>query len=145
QAFLAVKDIAYRGRPWLEQAALADFIAEGAYQSHVRRSRRLYTARRDALARALRRAFDAVELSGLSGGMHLAWHLPHRLPNARRLAALARERGIGVYPLEAAPAEAFGDARLRDRTLLIGYASVAEADIDRGIALLARAVTAAEG
>ena len=140
RAFLAVKDITYRGRPSLEQAALADFIAAGAYQSHVRRCRRLYTARRDALARALLRCFGKVDVSGLGGGMHLAWHLPPCMPSAGRLAALAAESGIGVYPIEAAPAEPFGDPRLRDRTLLIGYANVDDAAIDRGIALFARAI-----
>jgi GntR family transcriptional regulator/MocR family aminotransferase len=140
QAFLAAKSITYRGRACLEQAALADFIADGAHQSHVRRCRRLYAARRDALTRALRRSFGAVDISGLGGGMHLAWHLPRHLPNAQRSAALAEEAGIGVYPLEDAPAESFGDARLRDRTLLIGYASVDEASIGRGIAELAAAI-----
>jgi GntR family transcriptional regulator/MocR family aminotransferase len=140
EPFLRVKDIAYRGRPWLEQAALADFIAEGSYQSHIRRSRRLYTRRRDVLGRALRQAFGPVDLSGLGGGMHLAWHLGRNLPGARRIAALAAATGVGVYPIEAAPAEAFGDRRLLDRTLLIGYASVEEAAIEPGVAKLARAI-----
>jgi hypothetical protein len=47
---------------------------------------------------------------------------------------------IGI--LEEAPAESFGDTRLRDRTILVGYASVDEASIDRGIVELAHAINA---
>ncbi|HET6161569.1 MAG TPA: hypothetical protein VFE34_24730 [Dongiaceae bacterium] len=44
--------------------------------------------------------------------------------------------------LEQAPAESFGDTRLHDHILLVGYASADEASIDRGIVELAHAVNA---
>ncbi|MEZ5590042.1 MAG: PLP-dependent aminotransferase family protein [Gammaproteobacteria bacterium] len=41
------------GQPWLEQAVLADFIANGSYANHLRRIRQLYRQQRDCLVAAL--------------------------------------------------------------------------------------------
>jgi GntR family transcriptional regulator/MocR family aminotransferase len=57
----------------LEQAALADFIAEGHLERHVRRMRRLYGQRRAVLVEALTGAFGArCDILGDAAGMHLA-------------------------------------------------------------------------
>lgn len=58
----------------LLQLTMADFIAKGAYDKHIRRMRTNYRHRRDLLARALE-PYD-VGIRGLSAGLHLQLTLP---------------------------------------------------------------------
>ncbi|WNG81773.1 PLP-dependent aminotransferase family protein [Mycobacterium sp. ITM-2016-00316] len=58
----------------LAQLTMADFIANGAYDKHIRRMRATYRRRRDLLARALQ-PYD-VGVRGLSAGLHLQLTLP---------------------------------------------------------------------
>lgn len=61
-----------RGRS-IEQKALARFVAEGYFAQHVRRMRRLYKERRDALVKALHELLPPeIEVHGDTAGMHLA-------------------------------------------------------------------------
>jgi GntR family transcriptional regulator/MocR family aminotransferase len=58
----------------IDQLTMADFIANGQYDKHIRRMRISYRHRRDALVERLR-PFD-VRVSGLSAGLHLLLVLP---------------------------------------------------------------------
>lgn len=58
----------------IAQLTMADFIAKGSYDKHIRRMRISYRQRRDRLVEALR-PFD-VGISGLSAGLHLLLTLP---------------------------------------------------------------------
>ncbi|MFF0248374.1 MocR-like pyridoxine biosynthesis transcription factor PdxR [Streptosporangium sandarakinum] len=64
------------GSPVLEQYALADLIRGGGYDRHLRRLRREYRARRDALVRALAEHLPEVTVRGVSAGLHLLAELP---------------------------------------------------------------------
>jgi GntR family transcriptional regulator/MocR family aminotransferase len=71
--FRRAKWLTDRSTPSIEQAALADFLAEGHLERHVRRMRRLYGERRAALVDALQRHFGAtIEILGEAAGMHVA-------------------------------------------------------------------------
>ena len=58
----------------LLQLTMADFIAKGAYDKHIRRMRATYRRRRDLLSQALQ-PYD-VGVRGLSAGLHLQLTLP---------------------------------------------------------------------
>ena len=58
----------------IAQLTMADFIAKGSYDKHIRRMRLSYRRRRDRLVEALR-PFD-VGIGGLSAGLHLMLTLP---------------------------------------------------------------------
>ena len=58
----------------ITQLTMADFIAKGSYDKHIRRMRLSYRRRRDRLVEALQ-PFD-VGISGLSAGLHLLLTLP---------------------------------------------------------------------
>jgi GntR family transcriptional regulator/MocR family aminotransferase len=58
----------------IAQLTMADFIANGSYDKHIRRMRQSYRRRRDRLVERLR-PFD-VGISGLSAGLHLLLTLP---------------------------------------------------------------------
>ncbi|WP_432926209.1 PLP-dependent aminotransferase family protein [Microbispora sp. CA-135349] len=59
------------GSPVLDQYALAHFIDAGAYDRHLRRMRREYRRRRDALAGALAEHLPWITVHGISAGLHL--------------------------------------------------------------------------
>lgn len=136
-----VKALQDNGHPWLDQAALADFITSGGYVNHLRRMRQVYVTRRDALVAALRRHFGPQEVSGMAGGMHLAWHLPSGFPDVETMEKLARDRGVGVYSMRSGSSCECGHRHFGGRMLLLGYSSLTEAAIAEGVARLAAAVT----
>lgn len=126
-AFRRLKWLTDRHGPVLEQAALTDFIEEGHLERHVRRTRRLYGQRRQALVQALTRHFGgAVEITGDAAGMHLM----ARFADAEVLAR-APERGVhlvdaAAYYLGEAPASA----------CLMGFVGLGERAIRAGVAHL---------
>ncbi len=143
EAFAEAKRLADRQSPGLEQAALAEFLAEGGYERHLRQVRRRNAGRRAALLAALAESFGgAVRVEGAAAGLHLvAWF--DRLPAAAEagMAAAARAVGIGIYPV----GPLYQDAAARpDRAgLLLGFAG-SEPDVIRtGIRRLAAALDGA--
>jgi GntR family transcriptional regulator/MocR family aminotransferase len=138
RAWKALSSIA---SPWLEQAAMAEFMRSGAFERHVRRIRRAYRARRDRLIAGLEQLLGPLEISGRRGGMHLAWRLPPGSPPAERIERRALEAGVGIYGLRSAGARASpGHPRLAD-TLLLGYAALPEPAIDRAVERLGRVLS----
>ncbi len=72
ETFRCAKWLADRHAPGLEQAALAEFIRGGHLDRHIRRMRRVYRLRREALVDALHRHFGSgVTILGDAAGMHL--------------------------------------------------------------------------
>jgi GntR family transcriptional regulator/MocR family aminotransferase len=130
EALATAKEAADRGSPIIEQLAFADFLARGEFDRHLRRMRPLYRGRRDALLSTLRQRLPDLRPVGASAGLHvLAW-LPPRSTEAEIIEAAAR-RGLGVYGL-AKYWMSGGPAGL-----LFGYATLSEAVIEEGVALLA--------
>ncbi|MFH9015752.1 PLP-dependent aminotransferase family protein [Streptomyces sp. NPDC017943] len=60
----------------LDQLCLADFIASGAYDRHVRRMRQRYRRRRDRLVAALAGQAPHIEVTGVAAGLHAVLRLP---------------------------------------------------------------------
>src|SRR5690349_3981830 len=83
----------------LYQAVLRDFIAEGHFARHIRRTRLLYSERRNALVDAIRREFGpSVDVLGAEAGMHLVATLPKGLRD-RPIAKAAADQGLWLWPL----------------------------------------------
>ena len=121
------------------QPALAAFIEEGHFAQHLRRMRRLYAARQEALLDAGRRHLAGLlELSPDAAGMHLVAGLGARLAGrAHDTACAERALQSGV----AAPAlSAYYQGVPGREGLLLGYAAVPEPEIDRAARRLARAL-----
>ena len=137
---VTIKALFDNGNAWLDQAVLAEFIASGAYETHLKRIRRIYLARRDCLTASLARHFGDVSLTGLEGGMHLSWHVPPDWPTALEIHARARRRGVGIYPLGMAAGYNYGRPGQGDRTLILGYTALSEDLIRQGVALVAEAI-----
>ncbi|MFD7444774.1 PLP-dependent aminotransferase family protein [Streptomyces sp. NPDC059909] len=59
-----------------DQLTLAEFIASGAYDRHVRSMRLRYRRRRDQLVEALAERAPDIRVSGIAAGMHAVLELP---------------------------------------------------------------------
>ncbi|GII93165.1 MocR-like pyridoxine biosynthesis transcription factor PdxR [Sinosporangium siamense] len=108
------------GSPVIEQYALAHFIATGAYDRHLRRMRREYRARRDALIAALGRHLPQVRVRGVPAGMHVCLELPadwdeDAAVEATIAAGLPAERLAPMRTRHGPPALVVGFARLPPR------------------------------
>jgi len=84
--------------PALPQAALADFLAYGAYDNHLRRIRRTFAENIDRMTRAVERGFpDGTRVSRPAGGFVLWIELPARI-DTRTLFDEALRRGVCFAP-----------------------------------------------
>jgi len=124
------------GFPWLEQAVLNDFMVAGGYDRLLKRLRRIYRSRRDALISGIKLAFGRQDLRGTDCGTHLVWRLSSNLPDAATFQATARRSGVAVYTLDHASVANRHMSTDGDRILLLGFAACAEADIASSLALL---------
>jgi len=108
EPFLRAKWSADRHTAQLEQAALADFIREGHLERHIRRMRRVYKRRREALLGALARHFGGrATVVGDAAGLHVVVRF-----DGPDMAARAARCGVGLVSTrscyaEAAPANEF--------------------------------------
>ena len=134
-AVAAARALVDRHSPLMEQAVLAEFMAEGHFARHVRRMRLLYAERRDALVEAAGRELAGlIEVGPAEAGLHLVGWLPEGT-DAREASRRAAARGVETAPLEAYCIE----ASLRPG-LLLGYAAFSEEAIREGARRLAEAL-----
>ena len=99
------------------QAALADFIEEGHFASHIRRLRQIYGERRRLLQAALAPiATVGARLSTVDSGLHLVVEFDSICDDVR-VAELASVQGLRVYPLSH---YCMGEST--EKGLIIGYA-----------------------
>jgi GntR family transcriptional regulator / MocR family aminotransferase len=102
------------------QAALADFIEEGHFASHIRRLRQTYGERRRILQAALAPIANVgARLSLVDSGLHLVVEFDTEVDDVK-VAELAAQSGLRVYPLSS---YCIGDAS--EKGLIIGYAYAA--------------------
>ena len=119
----------------LDQLTLAEFIASGGYDRHVRRARLAYRRRRDHLVAALRAVAPQVRVTGIAAGLHVLCELPPG-PDAtaaeQDVVARAAARGLAVAPL--APYRVMGQ---HDRpALIVGYGTPPEHAFSGAVARL---------
>jgi GntR family transcriptional regulator/MocR family aminotransferase len=119
----------------LERDALGEFFECGAFARHVHRARKVYAARRHALAEARQRHFPSVRLFGVDTGLHQAWVLPPELGPANRFITAARRCGLCAGDVGEQGAMPPG---LREQIVLMDVARCAEKRIDPALERLAR-------
>lgn len=122
------------------ELAIAELLEDGEIPQHVWRMRRIYAARRDALAAALRRELGgAVELTVPPGGMALWCKVSEDL-DLDRWADQAAEAGVHFevgrqFSFDGSPVPA----------LRLGFAAQAEKDLREGVRRMAAALPRGRG
>lgn len=122
--------------PWQTQAAMALFMHEGHWRTHIRKARTLMSAKRQALVSALHEHLgDSVEIvAGPSNMFVLVRTLDGR--DERELIEAAASAGVRVHPtLRYWSGEAPDDWRY----VLVGFSGIPLDDINDGVRSLARA------
>jgi GntR family transcriptional regulator / MocR family aminotransferase len=130
------KGLADGGSPALEQLALADFLARGELDRHLRRMRLRLRERRSALVRAVVETLPGARATGVPAGLYVHVQLPRDV-DEEALVSAAAERGVGVEALSWHRSSFGGDGA---PGLVVGYANLAVAAIERGVALLGEAL-----
>jgi DNA-binding transcriptional MocR family regulator len=115
----------------LAQATLADFIRRGYLTRHLAKMRKVYLSRLEAIEQALLRQMpEETSWTRPEGGMSLWLTLPAGFDAAEFLIH-ARERGVLFIP-----GRYFYSQHPQPNTLRLGFASVDEKQIARGIEIL---------
>jgi GntR family transcriptional regulator/MocR family aminotransferase len=115
------KALADGGSPALDQLALADFIARGELDRHLRRMRLRYRARREALLGALAALLpDARPARAIAAGLFVPVWMDG--VDTEMLTATAAQRGVGIWA--------------QGSLCALGFANLSERAIEDGIAEL---------
>ncbi|WP_431874549.1 PLP-dependent aminotransferase family protein [Amycolatopsis sacchari] len=118
--------------PTLDHLVLADMLASGAYDRHVRQRRTTYRRRRDRLLSLLPKGFQPI---GISAGLHLLVLLPPHLTEAEVIKAALRESvaidGLGRHW--------FAEGE-HPQGIVLGYATPAEHAFGPAVEALMRAL-----
>lgn len=137
EVFSKAKWLADRQPPTLCQSVLAEFIAEGYLERHIRKIRLCYGQRRHVLVQALSQHFgqnfgQTVEILGDSAGLHVMAKLPLSVTDNEAEARAAR---VGV---EICSARAQYEVPNHTGEFVFGYTAIDEDQIKTGIHLLAQ-------
>lgn len=116
---IAAKHASDLGSPALPQLVLAQLIASGELERHIRFARKRQRVRRDALLAAVRDYLPQARLQGVSAGLHLLITFPCLAGQVsdRDLADRIRQAGVLVHPLS------FHCERDEVPGLVVGYAA----------------------
>jgi len=132
---IQVKATEDAGTESVGQLALHDFIERGELDRHLRRTRHLYERRREALAQAVAEHLPEAHLGEGNAGLYETLALPNGVDESAVIAA-AGERGIGIEGLSLHTFSAKAPP-----TLVLGFASLPEPAISRGLRILAEVAT----
>jgi len=134
----AVRRVAEAQPPALDQAVLADFIAGGHFDRHVRRMRAAYRDRLAALAGAAERYCPGeLRLRPVQTGLHVVADLDGA--DAETVFQEAAARGVEVTPLSSY----FANGASAANALVLGFAAVGPEAVRLGMERLAAAIAAA--
>jgi GntR family transcriptional regulator / MocR family aminotransferase len=138
EPLLATRRAADVHPPLLDQAVLADFIAGGHFERHLRRMRAAYTERLDAVVAAADRSCrGALKLRPVHTGLHVVGDLDGTDEEAVCREALAR--GVEVTPLT----PFYLKPQQMRHALVLGFASARPDAIRSGMERLAAAIDGA--
>lgn len=138
-AFAHGKWLTDRHTPLLEQLVLADFINEGHLERHIRRMRKIYEERREALVRSLDQHFgDSVRVVGQSAGLHVLIEFVTD-KSMKQIVERAAAVGVGLLPtMHVSPTE-----HLKTVSFILCYGALTPEQIDEGIRRLKGVISAA--
>ncbi len=131
--FAATRALTDLHSPQIEQAVLAEFIAEGHFERHLRRMRTLYKTRQQILVNEIRKHLNGtIDIAEADAGMHLVGWLPEGVSD-KTVSQRASELGLRV-----APVSNYSLNSTSRGGLLLGYTAFNEKQIKEGVRKLER-------
>jgi GntR family transcriptional regulator/MocR family aminotransferase len=121
----------------IDQEILARFLAEGYFEKHMNRMRKIYREKHDLVLECLRPLIERyhIRLHGEHAGLHVVLELPEEGIGEDKLLEIAGQAGIRLYGI--------GTHYLQEQTptekiqgILLGYSNLSEEDIKKGIAYM---------
>lgn len=135
-ALARAKAVVDRHSPVVAQAALADFISQGHFARHIRRTREAYGERREALLDALQaRLAGRLRCGPSDAGLDLCVHFTGG-DDEDAVAQRAREAGIDLRTLGYYANPDAGAACAVDPGLLLGFSAFRPDEIRAGVRTL---------
>jgi GntR family transcriptional regulator/MocR family aminotransferase len=123
----------------LEQMILARFMEEGYFERHIRRMKKIYRKRREALVSSLNKELPEAKILGQATGMHLVVEFPEIRFTESVLRRIELE-GVQVYAVER---YAICKGRY-EQHIVMGYGGLSVEAIQEGVSKLKRALTSKE-
>ncbi len=128
---ITTRTMADGGGPRIEEWALADLLAGGAFDRHLRGARQRYRAKRAVLLDAVAATLPGARLRGVAAGLHAVLELP---PGADEEATVAGAGAAGVHVQGLAT---FTRAHPQPPALVVGYGLPGERDLRRAVETIA--------
>lgn len=123
----------------IEERALAELLAGGGFDRHVRAARQRYRAKRALLLAALAAELPGAGVRGAAAGLHVVLDLPDGCDEEATVAAAAA-RGVTVYGLGT-----YTRAHPQPPGLVLGYGPPGERELREAVAAIAAAARASGG
>ena len=125
------------GGPRIDEMALAELIASGAFDRHLRAARAHYRDKRAALLEAIDAALPEARVGGIAAGLHILLELPPGVAEAP-VVEHAADAGVRVQGLGD-----FTRAHPRRPALVLGYGLPSIRELREAVAVIADGVAAA--
>jgi GntR family transcriptional regulator / MocR family aminotransferase len=124
------------GGPRIEERALAELIASGGFDRHVRACRQRYRSKRAVLLEAIAAELPGARVRGIAAGLHVVLELP-RGSDEQAVVATAAAAGVHAQGLSA-----FTREHWQPPALVLGYGLPGERELQQAVAVLAAAAGA---
>ena len=108
----------------LEQLTLAEFIASGAFDRHVRSRRQSYRRRRDQLVSALAQVSPGIQVTGVAAGLQAVLELP--MGSEARVLEDAAARGLLVSGMSEFRHESVSPDDARHDALVVNFSALSD-------------------
>ncbi|MBV9405520.1 MAG: PLP-dependent aminotransferase family protein [Acidobacteriaceae bacterium] len=125
--------------PYLYQSVLADFMDQGHYARHIRKTRLIYAERRGAVVDALAQTFgDSIQILGAPAGMYLTITAPSSVRDLE-IAYRAAEEKLWIWPLSLT----YAATKVR-QGFILGFGSARTPELCKAIERLGKLVSGFE-
>ncbi len=132
--FVRAASITSRSANGLAQSVLADFLADGHFDRHVRRMSKIYAARSQAFIDAAARYWQGlIDIPSAQAGLDVIGRLV-------RLDETTATRRLAAAGMEASPLGRYTTRHGHSASLVMGFAPFDEEEIDRAAQKIARAL-----
>jgi GntR family transcriptional regulator / MocR family aminotransferase len=133
---VTARTMADGGGPRIDERALAELIASGAFDRHVRAARQHYRAKRATLLDALASTLPGARVRGIAAGLHVVVELPG---GASESAVIERAKQAGVHVHGLA---SFTRSHAHPPSLVLGYGLAGERELRQAVTTIAAAAAA---